>query len=334
VSSHALGKRAPHAPARRRHFGTPAFRRALGRVLALAFLLLVVWLVVDHARKVDWDGVRDALAAYPAATLAAALALTATSHLVYACYDLLGRRYAHHTLPTRKVLGVGLVSYAFNLNLGALIGGLGFRWRLYTKLGLRQGQIGRIIALSLVTNWSGYLLLAGIVLATRAIELPESVSLGTELLQVLGVAMSALPVLYVVWCATARRRDLTLRHHHFRLPGARMALTQLALSTVNWSLIGAIIWVLLPQGAAYGTVLATLLMAGLAGVITHVPGGLGVIEAVFIAVLGAQMAEGPLIAALLVYRALYYLLPLAIAAALHLGIEATARRHHAPSHRS
>jgi len=326
MSSHALGKHAPHAPHRRRHFGTPAFRRALGRGLALAFLLLVVWLVVDHARKVDWAGVRNALAAYPVATLATALALTAASHLVYACYELLGRRYAHHTLPTSKVLGVGLVSYAFNLNLGALVGGFGFRWRLYSKLGLRQGQMGRIIALSLVTNWSGYLLLAGIVLATRAIELPESMSLGSDVLQVLGVAMSALPVLYVVWCATARKRDLTLRHHHFRLPGARMALTQLALSTVNWSVIGAILWVLLPSGPAYGTVLATLLVAGLAGVITHVPGGLGVIEAVFIAVLGAQVAEGPLIAALLVYRALYYLLPLAIAAALHLGFEASARR--------
>lgn len=317
---------AAHTPAAQQRHRRAARRRALGRGLAFAFLLLVAWLVIDHARAVDWAAVRDAIVAFPRAKLAAALALVVCSHGLYACYDLVGRRYAHHKLPAHKVLGVGLVSYAFNLNLGALVGGFAFRWRLYSKLGLRQGQIGRIIALSLVTNWSGYLLLAGVVLATRAIELPPPVTLGTDVLQVLGVAMIGAPLLYVAMCATAKRRDYHLRGHHFTLPSLRMAATQLGLSTANWALIGAIVWVLLPEGPAYGIVLATLLMAGMAGVITHVPGGLGVIEAVFVAVLGASVPQGGLIAALLVYRALYYLLPLAIAAVMHFVFEASARR--------
>jgi uncharacterized membrane protein YbhN (UPF0104 family) len=326
--SHALAKPGSHAHAHRRHHWlTPAQRRTLGQLFALVFFGVVAWLVFDHARNVDWHAVRDAVWDYPATTLAAAIALAFASYLTYASYELVARRYAHHELPAAMVLGVGLVSYAFNLNLGSLIGAFGLRWRLYTRLGLRQGQVGRIIALNIVTNWSGYLLLAGIVLATRAIELPQAVAIGGGvLLQVVGIVMATLPLLYVVWCGTARRRDLTVRHHHFRLPGWRMALTQLALSSLNWALIGAVVWILLPGGLPYGTVLATLLLAGIAGVITHVPGGLGVIEAVFVAVLGSRVPQGALIAALLVYRAVYYLLPLAMAAALHLGLEASARR--------
>jgi hypothetical protein len=323
LRGHAL----PHPGAHARRNRRTAVRKRLGRVVAVAFFVLVAWLVVDHALEVDWGAVRAALAAYPPTTLAAAIGLAAASHCVYACYDLLSRRYVRHALPTRKVLGIGLVSYAFNLNLGSLVGGFGFRWRLYSRLGLKQGQIGRIIAFSITTNWSGYLLLAGTVLALRVIELPAPVAFGTHVLQALGVVMMALPVVYVVWCARTRRRELHLRGQHFRVPSARTALTQVALSSFNWALIGAVVWLLLPAGVSYLRALATLLAAGVAGVITHVPGGLGVIEAVFIAVLGAVVPQGGLIAALLVYRAVYYLMPLAIATGLHVILEAAARRH-------
>ena len=62
-------------------------------------------------------------------TLATAAALVLASHLTYASYELIGRRYVGHCLSTGRVLGVGFVSYAFNLNLGSLVGGVGFRLR-------------------------------------------------------------------------------------------------------------------------------------------------------------------------------------------------------------
>jgi glycosyltransferase 2 family protein len=301
-------------------------RRWFAPALALLFLALVGWLVADHVKEIDWGQVRTSLAAYRLPTLAAAGALVVLSHLTYASYELIGRRYVGHALPAARVLGVGFVSYAFNLNLGSLVGGFGFRLRLYSKLGLPAAQIAKLIALSLVTNWSGWLLLAGATFAARQIALPPSFPLAAGAMQAIGVAMLALPLGYAAACFFAKRREWRWRDHAFELPSGRMALAQLAVSTLNWALIGAIVWLLMPRELSYGTVLATQLSAAVIAVPTHVPGGLGVLEAVFIAVLGGQVPKGQLLAGLLAFRALYYLVPLATAAALHLALEVSARR--------
>lgn len=301
-------------------------RRWFGAAVALGFLGLVGWLLADHLREIDWRQVRSALADYRAPTLAAAAALVLASHLTYASYELIGRRYVGHALPARRVLGVGFVSYAFNLNLGSLVGGVGFRLRLYDKLGLDTARITRLIGLSFVTNWSGWLLLAGAAFATRQVELPASFPLPVGALQAIGLAMVALALAYVRACFAATRREWSWRDHRFVLPSGRLALAQVAASTLNWALIGAVVWVLMPRALGYGSVLATHLGAAVIAVPTHVPGGLGVLEAVYLGALGTRAPAASLLAGLLAFRALYYLVPLAIAAALHLAFELAARR--------
>jgi glycosyltransferase 2 family protein len=101
-----------------------------------------------------------------------------------------------------------------------------------------------------------------------------------------------------------------------------MALAQIAISTLNWLLIAAIVFLLLEGALPYPTVLATLLIAAVAGVLTHVPAGLGVLEAVFVTLLSSQLPAAEILAGLLAYRGIYYLAPLAIATACYLAFEA------------
>ena len=298
------------------------WRRWVWPAFGIAFLALIGALVADYVREIDWGEVGRSVAAYPARTLGAAAGLVLLSHLTYACYDLIGRDYARHELPASRVLSVAFISYAFNLNLGSLIGAVGFRLRLYHRLGLGAAQIGRIIAISFVTNWSGWLLLAGSAFAAGIVSLPAWSPVGAAMLQALGAALIACPVAYVVLCFASRRRIGHWRGQAFRLPTGLMALAQVGISSVNWMLIGAILWVLMPQGLGYARVLATHLSAAVIAVTTHIPGGLGVVETVFVAVLGDGVPHSGLIAALLAYRALYYLVPLAVAAAFHFGLEA------------
>jgi uncharacterized membrane protein YbhN (UPF0104 family) len=302
----------------RRPWVAPAF--------GLLLLALVAWLVTDQLKDIEWSQVRAAIAGLSPSALAAAAALSLASHLVYACYELIGRRYVGHSLPAPRVLAVGFVSYAFNLNLGSLVGGVGFRLRLYHRLGLAPAQIARLIALSFVTNWSGWLLLAGLAFAVRAVALPPWFPLPSAAMQALGAAMAALALAYVGACFRARRREWRWRRHRFKLPSGPLALAQLGASSLNWALIGAVVWQLMPDALDYGQVLATQLSAAVVAVPTHVPGGLGVLEAVYVSVLGREVPAGRLLAALLVFRALYYLVPLALAAALHLLLEVSARR--------
>lgn len=298
----------------------------LRKVLTWAFFALVIGMVASQARSVEWGQVGQALRGYPAITLALAGALALLSYLLYSSFDLFGRAYTGHRLPVPTVMGVGFISYAFNLNLGALVGGVAFRLRLYSRLGLEKGQIGQILGLSVLTNWLGYCALAGAVFSMGRIEVPPDWKISSGALQVLGVVLVMLVAGYLAACAWSRRRSWQVRGHELALPSLRVALLQLAASSANWLTITGIVYVLLQQQLAYPVVVAVLLVAAVAGVLTHVPAGLGVLEAVFIALLGGQVAQGPLVAALVAYRAIYYLAPLLIAAVMYARLEARARR--------
>lgn len=285
----------------------------LRKGLWFGFFALLAYLLVNQARTIAWDEVLQTLRGLPVAVLLAAGGLALASHLLYATFDLLGRRAVGHRLPVPTVMGVTFVSYAFNLNMGALIGGVASRYRLYGRLGLDDMQVTRILALSMVTNWIGYLLLGGLAFALFPLALPAEWGISDAVLQIAGGLLAAVALAYVAACALLRRRSLRLRGHTFALPSGRMALLQLSLSCLNWSLIAGTIFVLLQGRVDYVTVLTVLLLAAVAGVVTHVPAGLGVLEAVFVALLGTQIAPAQLIGTLLAYRALYYLAPLALA---------------------
>jgi uncharacterized membrane protein YbhN (UPF0104 family) len=139
---------------------------------------------------------------------------------------------------------------------------------------------------------------------------------------VLGFLLVAATAAYISMCALARRRSWTIRGHELTLPSLRLATLQLAMSTLNWSLIAGTVYMLLGQKIPYPVVLEVMLVAAIAGVITHVPAGLGVLEAVFIALLSHLVPKYELLAALLTYRAIYYLAPLVVAALIYLVIEA------------
>ena len=146
----------------------------LKRPLAWLFFGLVAWLLYTQARGIHWREVGVSLTAIPLRDLALAIGLAMLGHGIYACYDLLSRHYVGFDLGTARVMMTTFVSYAFNLNLGALVGGLGFRYRLYSRQGLDDGQITRTIAFSMWTNWFGYLALAGLLFLLRPIEVPAA----------------------------------------------------------------------------------------------------------------------------------------------------------------
>lgn len=302
------------------------------RILVIAFAAVVGGLLVSHARSVDWSAVMTSLRALSVSTLAGGALLAALSFAMYSCFDLLGRRYIGHRLPTLRVMGITVVCYVFNLNLGALVGGVAFRYRLYSRLGLSTGEITQILGLSMLTNWLGYMLLAGLSFATQTVRLPAQWTDGPwaawfgSALSGVGVGMVAVPLLYLAACAWSPRRSWTLWKHELVLPSLGMGLAQIGLSVLHWLATAGILYVLLQQRIEFPVVLGVLMVSAVAGVITHIPAGLGVIEAVFIALLSSRIPPNELLAALLAYRAIFYLVPLGIAFAGYLHLEATARR--------
>jgi uncharacterized membrane protein YbhN (UPF0104 family) len=290
----------------------------------LCFILVPV-LVFMLVKNLDWQEVKHALGSYKMSTLLIGAGIVAASYLTFASYDVLAKRYIGHDVPNRQVLPLAFVCYAFNLNLGSWVGGIALRYRLYSKLGLDATAITKIVSLCLITNWLGYLFVAGTLFAMGLPALPEGFKIGSTGLQIIGVVIILLGLAYLAACRFSKKRTWTIRKQEILLPSFKMALTQACLGALNWSLMGLLVWSLLPDKVGYPTILAILLISSIAGVITHIPAGLGVLETIFITLLQGQYSKGALLAALIAYRALYFLLPLAIACVVYLILEKKTR---------
>lgn len=293
--------------------------------LTIAFFLALIVLFTLLARRIDWSEVVQTLGDFKVRTLVIAGALTLCSFLVYASFDLIGRTYIRQNLVWKQILPVGIISYAFNLNLSAWVGGIAMRYRLYSRLGVSTGNIAKILGLSLATNWFGYMAIAGVVFSSGLVTMPPGWKVSTTALQGIGALLVLASLGYLVACQFSKKRAWTVRGMEINLPSVRMACLQLLLGALNWSLMAAVIFTLLPAKLDYPLVLGVLLISAIAGVLTHIPAGLGVLEAVFIALLQHEASRGSLLAGLIAYRAVYFILPLLIALVMYLGVEAKAK---------
>ena len=295
--------------------------RLAKKILTWVFFIAVAVLLVVYAQKVDWEEVWKVIRNYNRMVLLGATGLVIVSYLMYGCYDLLGRAYCGHKLAKRQVMLVSFICYAFNLTLS-------------TCLGLPGGTITRIFSLSITTNWLGYILLGGVIFTIGVVQLPAHWYIDEATLRILGIVLLLIIAFYLWACAFAKRRHMTLRGQKLVLPSWKFAMLQMAVSSANWMAMGAIIWLLIGEDVNYFFVLGVLLVSSIAGVIVHIPAGIGVLEAVFIALLaGEHVSQGAIIAALLAYRMLYYFLPLALATVCYLVLESRAKKLRAKNER-
>lgn len=301
--------------------------RVAKKILTGLFFIAVAVLLVIYAQKVDWEDVGKVIRDYNPWILASAFGLVIVSYLIYGCYDLLGRAYCGHKLAKRQVMLVSFICYAFNLTLSTWVGGIGMRYRLYSRLGLPGSTITRIFSLSITTNWLGYILLGGVIFTAGVVQLPDHWYIDQGTLRIIGIVLLAMIAFYLWACAFAKRRHMTIKGQKLVLPSWKFALAQMAISAANWMAMGVIIWMLIGEDVNYFFVLGVLLVSSIAGVIVHIPAGIGVLEAVFIALLaGEHVSHGKIIAALLAYRVLYYFLPLALATVGYLILEGRAKK--------
>ncbi|AUV01877.1 YbhN family protein [Phytobacter ursingii] len=301
--------------------------RLAKKVLTWLFFIAVAVLLVLYAQKVNWEDVWKVIHDYNRLVLLGAAALVVVSYLIYGCYDLLGRAYCGHKLAKRQVMLVSFICYAFNLTLSTWVGGIGMRYRLYSRLGLPSSTITRIFSLSITTNWLGYILLGGIIFTFGVVDIPAHWYISDTTLHIIGVVLLLFIAFYLWACGFAKRRHFTIRGQKLVIPSWKFALAQMAISSANWIAMGVIIWLLMGHQTNFFFVLGVLLVSSIAGVIVHIPAGIGVLEAVFLALLaGEHTSQGVIIAALLAYRVLYYFIPLLLALIAYLILESRAKK--------
>lgn len=278
-------------------------------------------------REIRYADVRAAAAALGGRQVLLALVCTGASYLALTFYDVLALRVIGRTVPWRTAALASFTSYTLSHNLGlSLLTGGSARYRVYTAAGLDGGEVAQIVGLAASGFWAGVLTIAGAAMLLHGGALSiAGVTLAAGTVHAIGAALVLVLAAGVVVAARVPGpvRVLGLS---IPLPDAGQWLTQIGVALIDIACASAALFVLIP-GASPALLPAFVLayaLAIVAAVLTHVPGGLGVFEAVVLAVVPGDRAT--LFAALIAYRLIYYLLPLALGVILLAGHEAAQRR--------
>jgi lysylphosphatidylglycerol synthetase-like protein (DUF2156 family) len=291
----------------------------LGAPLAMAaFLAVAAGVLYRHLREYPWSSLSSDLSALGPRQLALAGLATVASYLAMTGYDALALRYVEHPMPYRRYAAASFVATAFGNSLGAsAVVGAALRARVYSAWGVPSFAITRIIGLNLVTLSLGCALLASVGIAAEPARVALALHLPVWLTCALAGSLIGGVLAYLAWAGSGKR-PASVRCWRIDRPSRRLALGQVALSTVEWLLMAAVLYALLPgeAGIGFGAFAAIFVIATAAGLVSNVPGGLGVFESVLLLGLGGALTPVQLVTALVAYRFVYFLAPLAAAAVL------------------
>ncbi|MEP6502689.1 MAG: lysylphosphatidylglycerol synthase domain-containing protein [Betaproteobacteria bacterium] len=296
-------------------------RRRGGALLAVFALALGAGAFAFALHGVSLPALLQALLNQPPRQVAAALALTALSFACLAAYDAVGvRLVARRRVPMRLALLAGAAGSAVANTVGFhAMSGTAVRAHLYLPAGLKAGELARVVSMSWLSLVAGNMTMLAVAELLQAASTERA---GPHL--AIGLALAVALAGWLAWLGTGRRA-LTWRRWRLPMPSARLALLLVAIGAVESATAIGALYVLLPPDLTppFGLFAAGCIAVVTLGVVAHTPGGLGVFEAGMIALLSGS-GRHDLLAALLLYRLVYNLLPFALAV-LALGLRASLR---------
>ena len=327
------GPSAMRSPAPAAHAPTSGARQLAGQITAVVCFALALWTLGEWLRDYHYHDVLVALRVLPRYRVALALALTTCGYVILVGYDLLAFRFVHHRVPFPRVALGSFVSCALGNNLGnILVTGAAVRYWLYGSLGLSAAELTQVVLFCSLGFWLGFLFLGALLFVGDPVLLPPALHLPGATTRPMGIAFLVLLAAYAGLVMT-RRTPLRIGAWRFPLPSPALTLGQLFITTLDLTTMGTALWVLLPPAPdlSYPRFLAIFLLALVSGAASQVPGGVGIFEAVVLLLLSPRDPPPDLAAALLVFRATYFILPLFVAAGT-IGIrEGRARVARGPS---
>ena len=288
-------------------------RQALPAVAGLVLFAAALEVLRVELRTVSWSELTAAVVGVPRRQLSLAIVLTILNYVVLTGYDQLALVYIGKALPRARIAMTSFLAYAISNSVGfAMLSGASVRYRFYTRWGVTTEELSRIVFSYSVTFWLGLFALGGLSLVLM--PLPREGGLpARRIVTLAGWLLMLMPLAYVA-ITTRRREPLRLWRVELPIPSAGIAAAQLGLSCLDWALAGAVLYVLLPPSSlSFVTFLGLFLVAILLGMASHVPGGVGVFESLMLLLLKPYLTSGQLLPALVVFRAVYYLMPFSIA---------------------
>ena len=264
----------------------------------------------------SWADIVRAVRELPMDNVGWAFLFAACSYACLTGFDAMAVRYVGRRLSYPKIALTSFTSLSIGHNVGvAALSSGAVRYRFYSGFGLSAAEVGKMILFCGVTVGLGLITLGGLALLVRPETAGRLTGMGGTLAPVAGVACLLLSAGYVL-LAWRLRRPLHIRGHELGLPEPRLAIAQIVIGTVNFGFVAAVLHQLLAGAASYPETVTIYVLSSVAALLSHVPGGLGVIEYVV-----ASSVRGSVVGALIGFRIVYFFVPLVLGATLLAGSE-------------
>jgi len=298
-----------------RFFNTKVGWSRLGVVLSLTIIAVALVVLYRILRDIDLDELIDAIEATDWRTLFIAALFVAGGYLTLTFYDLFAlRTIGRLDVPYRIAALSGFTSYAIGHNVGASVfSGGAVRYRIYSASGLSVIDVTKICFVAGLTFWLGNatVLGLGVLYSPQAARALDQLPLWSN--RLLAVVILALLAAYVAW-VWVKPRVIGREGWQVTLPGGPLTLLQIVIGIIDLACCAAAMYMLVPDEPNLGfvTVAVIFVAATLLGFASHAPGGLGVFDAAMLVAL-PQIPKEDLIAGLLLFRALYFMVPFCLA---------------------
>ena len=311
----------------------PRWRRILKKAAPIVVLVLALslaaWAIQHELASVSLDDVAAAFGGIPTRSLLLATLLVALSYVTLIGYDWSAFRYLGLPAPAGRLALGSFCGYAIANTAGfAAITGASARHRIHASNGLTLFDAGRVALFSSTAFVVGITLLGGLGLVMAPGAVSNLVSLPAGVIRPIGIALVAATALVMLYCALGR--PIRIGRFVLPMPGFRLAMTQLVLSVIDVCLAGGALYVLLGAGTEVGVsyfeFLAVYCAALTAGLLSHVPGGVGVFDGIILTAYSWRVGPAEALAALLAFRIIYYILPFFIAAVILAFVEVARHR--------
>lgn len=294
----------------------------LGVALSVTVIGFALYILYQMLRDIDLDDVLSALSGTETQTIVLAGLCVAAGYFTLTFYDFFALRAIGRTeIPYRVAAFAGFTSYSIGHNVGASVfTGGAVRYRIYSSWNLTAIDVAKVCFLAGLTFWLGNAAVLGIGVAYH----PEAASsidqLPIWLNRVLAVALLAILIGYVVW-VSSRPRNVGRGNWTVTLPGGSLTLVQILIGIVDLSFCALAMYILMPDEPHVGFIVVAVIFvsATLLGFASHSPGGLGVFDAAMlygIMHFDSQFDKEELLAGMLLFRLLYYIVPFVISVML------------------
>jgi uncharacterized membrane protein YbhN (UPF0104 family) len=290
--------------------------KRIGIAASLLIIAFAITTLVRTLRGVDTGVILIALTEIPPAHIALAALCVIGAFCTLTFYDFFAlRTIGKKHVPYRIAALSSFTSYTIGHNIGATVfTGGAIRFRIYSDYGLSAIDVAKICFLSGLTFWLGNTFVLGIGMAWHPWAASAMDQLPPAVNRLIAIGGIAAIVAYLVWLIVGdERRELGQHGWKVVLPSARLTLLQILIGVVDLGFCAMAMYLLMPAqpDIDFVSLAVVFILATLLGFASHAPGSLGVFDAAMLVAL-PDFGREQLLATLVVFRILYFLIPFGI----------------------